>query len=150
MSPVDTNKLLLKHPSGTFLFRFSSQVILLIRICNNLPITTIIIIYIAWFCSISYYLSLISLCLLIYFLYIYTQPGCYTLSVSNNGQVGHWRIKSEKGPDWGSFWIDERRYDSLQQVPTITLISYQRLSSSSSAYLIRFFFLDIDRSLKPI
>jgi hypothetical protein len=74
MNPIETNKLLINEPTGTFLFRFSSQ------------------------------------------------PGCYTLSVSNRGQVGHWRIKSEKGRDWQYFWIDDRVYNSLQHIIEIHLV----------------------------
>jgi len=87
MNPVDTNKILLKEPSGTFLFRFSSI------------------------------------------------PGCYTLSVSNQGQVGHWRIKSEKGPDWIAFWIDDRKYDSLTHIIETHLLEQLRVNSERSTQL---------------
>jgi hypothetical protein len=87
MNPIETNKILLKQPSGTFLFRFSSV------------------------------------------------PGCYTLSVSNQGQVGHWRIKSEKGPNWTAYWIDERKYDSLTHIIETHLIEPLKVNADRSNQL---------------
>jgi len=87
MNPVDTNKILLKEPTGTFLFRFSSV------------------------------------------------AGCYTLSVSNQGQVGHWRIKSEKGPRELWFWIDDRRYNSLPHIIETHLIEQLRVNADRSNQL---------------
>lgn len=84
MNPIETNKILLNQPSGTFLFRFSSV------------------------------------------------PGCYTLSVSNQGQVGHWRIKSEKGPDWTAFWIDERKYNSLTNIIETHLLEPLKVNAERS------------------
>jgi len=84
MSPVDTNKLLLGQPTGTFLFRFSSY------------------------------------------------PGWYTLSVSNEGQVGHWRIKSGKGADWSAFWIDERKYNSLSHIIETHVVEPLKVNTSRS------------------
>jgi len=84
MSPVDTNRMLLGQPSGTFLFRFSSF------------------------------------------------PGWYTLSVSNEGQVGHWRIKSTKGANWNAFWIDERKYDGLTNIIETHLVEPLKVNTERS------------------
>jgi len=84
MTPIETNKHLLKESSGTFLFRFSSQ------------------------------------------------PGCYTLSVSNQGQVGHWRIRSEKQPEGNFFFIDDRKYDGLRHIIETHLLEPLKVNSQKS------------------
>eukprot|EP01119_Soliformovum_irregulare_P016442 TRINITY_DN4752_c0_g1_i3.p1 TRINITY_DN4752_c0_g1~~TRINITY_DN4752_c0_g1_i3.p1 ORF type:complete len:746 (+),score=197.18 TRINITY_DN4752_c0_g1_i3:36-2273(+) len=84
LNPVETNKILLKEPTGTFLFRFS------------------------------------------------TVFRCYTLSVSNHGQVGHWRIRMEKGPDWIAFYIDEKRYHSLHHIIETHLIEQLKINTDRS------------------
>jgi len=59
-------------------------------------------------------------------------PGWYTLSVSNEGQVGHWRIKSVKGPNWENFWIDERKYDSLTNIIETHLLEPLKVNTDRS------------------
>ncbi|PRP78918.1 hypothetical protein PROFUN_13294 [Planoprotostelium fungivorum] len=84
LDPSETQKILLKHPTGTFLFRFSSQ------------------------------------------------PKCYTLSVSNGGQVGHWRIRSQKTVDTQHFWIDERQYTSLSDIMQVHMSEVLKVNTAKS------------------
>eukprot|EP01117_Protostelium_nocturnum_P014904 TRINITY_DN5723_c0_g1_i1.p1 TRINITY_DN5723_c0_g1~~TRINITY_DN5723_c0_g1_i1.p1 ORF type:complete len:1217 (-),score=517.40 TRINITY_DN5723_c0_g1_i1:54-3704(-) len=87
LDPSDTQKILLKHPTGTFLFRFSSQ------------------------------------------------PRCYTLSVSNGGQVGHWRIRSQKTSDSQNFWIDDRQYSSLNEIMQVHMVEPLKVNTAKSTQL---------------
>mmetsp|Transcript_1000 Transcript_1000/g.1366 ORF Transcript_1000/g.1366 Transcript_1000/m.1366 type:complete len:729 (+) Transcript_1000:75-2261(+) len=84
IDPIETNKILATKPTGTFLFRFSSQ------------------------------------------------PGCYTLSVANAGQVGHWRIRSERGPDFEQYFIDERQYTSLANVIEVHVNEPLKINTAKS------------------
>lgn len=84
IDPIETNKILATKPTGTFLFRFSSQ------------------------------------------------PGCYTLSVANAGQVGHWRIRSERGPDSETFHIDDRQYSSLANVIEVHVNEPLKINTAKS------------------
>lgn len=49
-------------------------------------------------------------------------PGCYSISVNNQGQIGHWRIVADKTNNHLYFWINNRKYQSLRNVVEIHLI----------------------------
>lgn len=69
LSANNAKEILSKLPSGSFLFRFSSQ------------------------------------------------PGLYTLSVNYGGQIGHWRITTEKNSSGLTFYkIDNNSYVSLHKI----------------------------------
>jgi len=85
IEPIEANNILDNTPSGTFLFRFSSQ------------------------------------------------PGHYTLSVSNDGQVGHWRLRADKGPTWQQFCIENRYYESFQNIIDVHMIEPLKVKLSNSS-----------------
>eukprot|EP01114_Cavostelium_apophysatum_P017324 TRINITY_DN5120_c0_g1_i1.p1 TRINITY_DN5120_c0_g1~~TRINITY_DN5120_c0_g1_i1.p1 ORF type:complete len:386 (-),score=97.42 TRINITY_DN5120_c0_g1_i1:95-1252(-) len=60
-----------------------------------------------------------------------SNPGCYALSV-NFGQIGHWRITTEKfGTSYPIFRIDGRGYKSLHEVVEIHLMEPLTIKASN-------------------
>lgn len=59
-------------------------------------------------------------------------PGCYSLSVNNQGQIGHWRIVADKSNGHLYFWINQRKYESLQNLVEVHLIEPLQVKEGGS------------------
>jgi hypothetical protein len=61
-----------------------------------------------------------------------SNPGCYALSIQY-GQVGHWRITTEKvGTSYPTFQIDGRTYKSMYEIIDVHQVAAEPLTIRAS------------------
>lgn len=60
-----------------------------------------------------------------------SQPGCFSISVNNQGQIGHWRVVSDKVDGVYGFSINERKYTSLNHIVETHLLEPLKIKSDA-------------------